>query len=353
MKTYKINAVYIEVTSRCNLSCPHCYNNSNSCSTSEMDLGQISHILTQCKVQGVRNVSFSGGEPLLWSNLIPAIKQASESDFNHIAIVSNGTLINEKKLNNILKVADPKTLSFQLSLDGSTQHSHELIRGPSSYQKLMIAVKLLSNYNLGYYFHSVIHKYNYTEIDRIIFLARELKGRKVNFSMLKKYGRATSTYDDIGLEKDELLKTYHILNAMPKDNYVSFPSIYYGKCPIFDPSEDTTIDLSIRIDVKGNVYACQNFNSEETSLGNIFSQDLNSIVNETTIDNLSLKLQQYKINSHKCDQCFLNNQCNGGCPAIEYCTEYEGLYSIDCELRRENIKKFISEVACSEKILQK
>ena len=70
MDYYKLNSLYIEVTHACNQHCRHCYLDGGiHKKVEEMSTEQIKHIFTEFKAQGGRYVIFTGGEPLMRSDV--------------------------------------------------------------------------------------------------------------------------------------------------------------------------------------------------------------------------------------------------------------------------------------------
>ena len=70
MEYYKLNSLYIEVTHACNQHCRHCYLDGGihkKCA--EMTTEQIKNIFAEFKAQGGRYVIFTGGEPLMRSDV--------------------------------------------------------------------------------------------------------------------------------------------------------------------------------------------------------------------------------------------------------------------------------------------
>jgi MoaA/NifB/PqqE/SkfB family radical SAM enzyme len=73
---YPARSVVWEVTKRCNLKCPHCCNNAGP---DYEDLSQVDadRLLTIIANNGVKEIYFSGGEPLLWKPLVQIISRAN------------------------------------------------------------------------------------------------------------------------------------------------------------------------------------------------------------------------------------------------------------------------------------
>lgn len=114
----------IEVTSKCNLNCIYCYNKSSPC---DLGLQYIYNVLEIAKNIGVFVVTISGGEPYLHKHISEIIEKAYALFKNNMAIVSNGTLLNEM---HIKQLYDLKIINcLQISLDSCEPEVHNMLRG--------------------------------------------------------------------------------------------------------------------------------------------------------------------------------------------------------------------------------
>lgn len=85
--------VYIEITKKCNLNCPYCFNNSGNSVSSEIELNEILDIVRITAKPGIEYI-ISGGEPLIRNDLYKLCKSISEYGYP-VAILTNGTLLND------------------------------------------------------------------------------------------------------------------------------------------------------------------------------------------------------------------------------------------------------------------
>lgn len=113
------NTVF-EVTSKCNLSCVHCYQKQVG---NELSLQEIISILGQLKEAGCLKITLTGGEPTLRTDFEDIYRDAHGKGFA-ITVYTNGTLLSEKTL---LLLADSPPLAVECSLYGTTAETHEEI----------------------------------------------------------------------------------------------------------------------------------------------------------------------------------------------------------------------------------
>ena len=89
------------ITSRCNLKCVHCYNNSSlNADCDEVTTEKAKDVLSDLAEFGVPSVLFSGGEPLMREDLFELIPYAIDKGLRTV-ISTNGTLITADKARQI------------------------------------------------------------------------------------------------------------------------------------------------------------------------------------------------------------------------------------------------------------
>ncbi len=91
-----IISLRISITNRCNVNCIYCHHDGMLNSTDEMTPDEIYQICRIAKKIGVERIRLSGGEPLVYKNLVETIKKISSLNFRDIAITSNGIFLKDK-----------------------------------------------------------------------------------------------------------------------------------------------------------------------------------------------------------------------------------------------------------------
>lgn len=334
-----VSGIYIELLSNCNLRCLHCYNNSGE-TVKMLDMPSLERIAKYVSKNNVNGISISGGEPLLYSNIIDIINLFFESGVSNISIITNATLVSEKLMEEFKQKNLLNKISFQVSVDGATPEQHDHVRGNGAFLKLERGLDILKKYNARYFFHCVLHKANHMFVDEIIDFANRIHKTRVDFALLKKKGRGVENFQDISLNPQEQIDV--ILKLKQKTDTANFnsPSVFYGSCPIFS---DENAETFIRIDYDGNVYPCQNFSYPGSALGNIKQEDLDVIVADQRVKLVSDRIKEFREKYSNCSTCALSSYCKLGCPGVDYCEEFKNEMSDDCILRRAFFKKMLIE----------
>ena len=127
---------FLELTYRCNLSCPYCYIGQNR-SIGELSKDEWLKIISQIPWFGF--ITLVGGEPFIRDDFIEILNYASKKVFGKVNVVTNGLFLNEENVNALIN-AKPMLLS--VSLDGWGR-THDLNRGQEG-----IFDKIISNLEL-------------------------------------------------------------------------------------------------------------------------------------------------------------------------------------------------------------
>ena len=123
----------VDLTNRCNLTCPVCFANANVAGyLYEPDLEQVRTMLNTLRgerpVDG-RVVQFSGGEPTIHPQFFEVLSMAREMGFTHIQAATNGIELADLEFAKKAKEAGLATLYLQF--DGVTDDVYRRMRGQS------------------------------------------------------------------------------------------------------------------------------------------------------------------------------------------------------------------------------
>jgi MoaA/NifB/PqqE/SkfB family radical SAM enzyme len=128
----------IEVTTRCNSSCLHCFARSGLSRPSSLPVKLVKEILDEGYDIGYRHLHITGGEPLLWKGLFEILDYGFNTGYGSILINTNGTLITDEISK---RLADYGSLfSMSISLDGP-EELHDRMRGNGSYEKALKGIE--------------------------------------------------------------------------------------------------------------------------------------------------------------------------------------------------------------------
>lgn len=134
-----------DITYKCNLMCEHCINgdyldNSNS----EINLEEFIHIIENIDEKiPIDGISFLGGEPIVHKDFIDILRYLNKKQI-HFGFNSNGLLLNERNLNEVLCLEFLDNIV--LSLEGPDPLTNDQIRGKKVFNTIISRIKSIHKY---------------------------------------------------------------------------------------------------------------------------------------------------------------------------------------------------------------
>lgn len=129
----------IQLTDRCNAKCPQCgMRVENNYPRKKLSLPVVKEILDRAAKNGIKIVSFTGGEPLIYlDELIQLINYAYAQGITYIRTGTNGFIFQQPEQPGYLKrierladkLAQTPLRNFWVSIDSLDPTTHEKIRG--------------------------------------------------------------------------------------------------------------------------------------------------------------------------------------------------------------------------------
>ena len=144
----------VEVTTRCNSSCRHCFVRARGPRRSSLAPDLVQTLVQEGYALGYRHLHLTGGEPLLWGGLLRILDDAFELGYQTAFLNTNGTLLTGKVSR---ELAGYRSLRVSVSLQGP-KRLHDSMRGKGSYDR---ALKGIDNA-----LRAGLHVYVFTTVGR-------------------------------------------------------------------------------------------------------------------------------------------------------------------------------------------
>lgn len=342
--------INFEITRRCNLNCKHCSRPFTNSVDSELSFEEISYFLHDLKRFNTwSHLRINGGEPLMREDFVEILNMIEKLKFTY-SIFTNGTLIN-KRLVSYFKSLKYLT-EIQISLDGSTEKTNDLIRGKGIFEK---TVRGLDYLFLGGLKHKVSlsftpNKLNLPEVPDIIKLTLKMGIKKINFSWLQKAGNAIQSWKLLCLnfnQKKWLTNYLYEKSVRLKDKIemtrVNCHEINLKKETLFNYLCDIGITPTITYD--GWVYPCSMYyDIEYFKIGNIRKNNLQEIMNGERFKNIKKEFIQRYLKIEKCKGCSWVGICFCGCAVLAYLEKGTIYSNYECRLWKLHFKKKVKEI---------
>ncbi len=117
-------SVFWEITSECNLKCLHCVVSADKKDGDELSTSDALSLISQWQAMGVRDITFSGGEPLMRADFF-RLARATKKHGMTIGLATNGLCVTPAIAAELRKLE----AGIQVSLDGSTAEIYGGFRG--------------------------------------------------------------------------------------------------------------------------------------------------------------------------------------------------------------------------------
>jgi radical SAM protein with 4Fe4S-binding SPASM domain len=267
-------SLQIELTSRCNERCIHCYIPHEN-KTDDIAPSLFYDVLDQCRNIGLLNLTLSGGEPMLHPNFLDFLKKAKEYDFS-INILSNLTLLNDEI---VAEMKANRLSSVQVSLYSMDAVIHDSItQHPGSFEKTKNAILKLIENDIPLQISSPAMKQNKDSYPAVINWAKQHKIRPlVDFIIMARYdhtiGNLTNrlSLEEVGIVINDIINNDK--DYQQKVLEADFEKVY-KKYKLNDVVCGVCID-SLCMVSNGNIYPCAGWQSYV--VGNVCEKKLADI----------------------------------------------------------------------------
>lgn len=176
-----------ELTYRCNLQCPYCYNPLDLSSyRDELSTDDWSRVLAEAAQMGVLQAHFSGGEPTLRRDLPELIAAAARAGL-YSNLITQGTFLDDASLDRLL---DAGLDHIQVSIQAPERELADRIAGTEVHEKKRDALRRIAQRDVALTLNCVLHRLNHDSIEAVIAFAEEYGVRRLELANVQFYGWA-------------------------------------------------------------------------------------------------------------------------------------------------------------------
>jgi uncharacterized protein len=288
----------LHLTEECNLRCKYCFvQHSNKRMSEEVAISAIDYLLASCKKYA--RVTFFGGEPLLEEPLLRKVTEYIKAKAHrpvHLALITNGTLINDS----FLAFAEKHNIKISVSYDGLNNDDNRVNKDGCALLDINRLRDAITKYQ--FFSSSVITTENVEKLYENVVHLKELGFRDINLFldyssnwkpehakiMRTEYERIAEKYvewlisgDRVRINKiDDMIACYVIESGLSKAKVKR--------------------DMAYSVDVDGNVYPYASaVGNKNLCLGNVVTgmndERMEKVANMGFVKG--------------CESCVINNAC--------------------------------------------
>ncbi|MDD5774190.1 MAG: heme b synthase [bacterium] len=184
-----------EFTSACNLGCVHCRASATTTpAKNEITLAEGKKLIDNVVTFAKPVIILSGGEPLMRFDEICEISKYATEKGLRVVLASNGTLFTSDRIKKLLASGIQRV---SISLDGSTEESHDSFRGlKGAFKEALKGIEELNKAGLSFQINTTITKRNKDEIQKIADLVVKLGAAALHIFLLVPTGRGKQIEGD-------------------------------------------------------------------------------------------------------------------------------------------------------------
>jgi radical SAM protein with 4Fe4S-binding SPASM domain len=221
-------------TNRCNLSCLHCHQNSGEAKERELTTEERFKVIDDLGDAGISILTFSGGEPLVCSDIFDAIKRADDTGML-CTIASNATLMTKQVARDLKEVGVRRV---EVGLDGCKAETHDFLRNtPGSFEATIRCIRNCTDVGFDELCVTMtLHAENVDELSGTIDMAEKLGATMFYLNRLIPAGRGQN-FIDFDVSNEQKIDALETLYDRFHDSVVNGEGIqcysrgmtYYGR----------------------------------------------------------------------------------------------------------------------------
>lgn len=218
----------ISLLNSCNFSCVYCVSENFSNNTADplrlsaneqpLTPEEISRLVAAVhQLTGLKSIRLTGGEPLLYPNLLPLISRILEIGISDIRLTTNAYYLKEKAK----KLFDAGVKSVNISIDAVDQEIFNSISRHPNTARVFAGIEAAVNAGMNVKLNAVIMRgKNDSQIVPLLDYATDL-GVKIRYLELMKMGHLYHSENGLFFPEKEILstiQTQYSIEKIPREN---------------------------------------------------------------------------------------------------------------------------------------
>jgi pyrroloquinoline quinone biosynthesis protein E len=232
-------ALLAELTHRCPLRCPYCYNTLElEKASAELATDAWKRVLDEAAELGILQVHFSGGEPTARADLVELVGHATHVGL-YANLITSGVLLDAGKVDALCRAGlEHVQLSFQ---DTRGEEGDRVAGYAGAHAKKLAAARLIRKAGLSITLNAVVHRGNIDRLEEVLDLAVQLGARRIEVAQVQYYGWALANRaafmptraqleraTEVAAKAMERLKGVLVIDYVVPDYYARHPKACMG-----------------------------------------------------------------------------------------------------------------------------
>jgi pyrroloquinoline quinone biosynthesis protein E len=177
-----------ELTYRCNLQCPYCYNPLNlGRLADELSRAEWLSAIDQALALGIVQFGFSGGEPTLRAADLVALVERATAGGAYTNLITQGTFLDDALLDQLL---DAGLAHVQISIQAPETELAAAIAGTDVHERKIEVLRRTRERDVALTLNCVLHRLNHDTLPEILAFAEREGIRRLELANVQFYGWA-------------------------------------------------------------------------------------------------------------------------------------------------------------------
>ena len=177
-----------ELTYRCNLQCPYCYNPLKlGSATEELTGEQWLSVIDQAVDLGVMQIGLSGGEPTLRGKDLVAIVARATERGAYTNLITQGTFLDDTLLDALLAAG---LAHIQISIQAPERELAATIAGSDLHERKVETLRRVAQRDVALTLNCVLHRLNHDTLPDVLAFAEREGIRRLELANVQFYGWA-------------------------------------------------------------------------------------------------------------------------------------------------------------------
>lgn len=199
-----------ELTYRCPLQCPYCSNPVEIAKyKQEISTEDWIRVMRQARKMGATQLGFSGGEPLVRTDLEELITEARALGF-YTNLITSGVGMDEERVKNFKEAGLDH---IQISFQASNEELNNYLGGTKTFQHKIDMAHIVKQYDYPMVLNIVLHRQNIDQISDILDMTVELNADYVELASTQYYGWSRINIDHLLPTREQLEKAEKVAMA--------------------------------------------------------------------------------------------------------------------------------------------
>lgn len=208
----KTKKICWNIISQCNKNCSYCFKFYEDCLSYEDNKKVLNNLFEM----GVNEIVWSGGEPLLYKDILKLLKESKNMGIYN-SVITNASLLNKNNINEYLKYIDKLIVSLDFVDDYKNRENGI---GTNYYKHLSEILTLVKKVNKGMLVqvNTVVFSKNYKHIKNLML---ELKKYEIDNLKIIRFipirGKALTNKNNLAITDKQFEKVLKEINSVEKN----------------------------------------------------------------------------------------------------------------------------------------